>query len=81
MKPPLTAARGKRGVRSIAEATGCNTGTLWRYENGVVIPKPETAEKLAPEYGISPDEVREYAKIAHEMRKKAERRKAAATAS
>jgi len=61
--------KGFETLAALAKATGINIGTLWRYENGEVVPKPERAEELGRALGVPGDVVRFLVKQANRHRR------------
>lgn len=48
----LKELRGDESVYGAAKAAGVSRGTLYRYEQGVLIPEDPTLEKLAKYYDV-----------------------------
>lgn len=72
MRSTLTAVREslEKSQRQVEKESGVSRGVLSKYENGWLVPKPEQAERIAPFYGLTADEFREYAKQENDRRKK-----------
>ncbi|APT75038.1 hypothetical protein LN42_00465 [Marinitoga sp. 1137] len=49
MKNNLKELRTKKNLtlNQLAKMTGLNQATIWRIENGIIIPKIDTAQKIA----------------------------------
>lgn len=59
-------------LEAAARETGTTAATLSRIENGLQVPRPETAEKLALLYGITPHIVLQLVYDAYSARNKKE---------
>jgi len=49
----LRELRGEKSIYGVAKAAGVSRGTLYRYEQGVLVPEDLTLEKLAKYYEVS----------------------------